>query len=167
MKKIDIGQTVGILANVGVIVGIVFLAIEVRNASDATNLQTIESVTSGWFALNDAIVSDPQVARAFIVGLYNPDALTDVETAQFSMYLRMFNNQVERVRKHRDLGLVPDNEYQESLRQLAWLFDTPGGRLFFETSILLNPERKEEVARYMGQAPVVELLLGRDASALE
>jgi len=167
MKKIDIGQTVGILANVGVIVGIVFLAIEVRNASDATNLQTIESVASGWFALNDAIVSDPQVARAFIVGLYNPEALSDVETAQFSMYLRMFNNQVDRVRKHRDLGLVTDNEYQDSLRQLAWLFDTPGGRLFLETSILMNPGRKDEVARYMGQAPVVELLLGRDTSALE
>jgi hypothetical protein len=28
MKKIDVGQTIGILANIGVVAGIVFLAIE-------------------------------------------------------------------------------------------------------------------------------------------
>ena len=115
MKKIDLGQAFSILANFGVIVGIVFLAIEVRHASNATELQTIENVTNGWIGLNEAIISDPQVARAFIVGLYNPAELSDVETVQFSMYLRMFNNQVGRVRKHRDLGLVPDEEYQNSL----------------------------------------------------
>ncbi len=30
MKKIDLGQTITILANVGVIAGIVFLAVELR-----------------------------------------------------------------------------------------------------------------------------------------
>jgi len=35
MKKIDLGQTIAILANVGVIAGIVFLAIEVRQNTES------------------------------------------------------------------------------------------------------------------------------------
>ena len=58
MKKIELGQAITILANVGVIIGIVFLAIEVRHASDATRLQTIEGVSAGWFQLNDEVKRD-------------------------------------------------------------------------------------------------------------
>jgi hypothetical protein len=32
MKKIDVGQAIAILANIGVIAGIAFLALEVRNS---------------------------------------------------------------------------------------------------------------------------------------
>ncbi len=168
MKKINLGQTVSILANFGVLVGIVFLAIEVRHASNSTDLQTIESVQNGWVGLNDAIVSDPQVARAFIVGLYNPAALSDVEAVQFSMYLRMFTNQVDRVKQHRNLGLVPDTMYQIALQQLAALMDTPGGRQFLETDPLFQQQNwPDEIRPYMGQEPVVDLMLGRDTSALE
>lgn len=46
MKKIDLGQTVSILANVGVIAGIVFLALELRQnneliRTDARNAQNV------------------------------------------------------------------------------------------------------------------------------
>jgi len=34
MKKIDLGQTIGVLANIGVIAGIVFLAMELRQNND-------------------------------------------------------------------------------------------------------------------------------------
>jgi hypothetical protein len=45
-------------ANVGVLVGLIFLAVEVRHAGNATELQTIESVTDGWFRLNELVASD-------------------------------------------------------------------------------------------------------------
>ncbi len=39
MKKIELGQTIAILANVGVIAGILFLAIELRQNNEALGLQ--------------------------------------------------------------------------------------------------------------------------------
>ena len=39
MKKIDLGQTIAILANVGVVVGIAFLAFELRQNNAALSLQ--------------------------------------------------------------------------------------------------------------------------------
>ncbi len=40
MKKIELGQTIAILANVGVIAGILFLAIELRQNNEALGLQS-------------------------------------------------------------------------------------------------------------------------------
>jgi hypothetical protein len=37
MKKIDIGQTVGLLANPGVVAGIEFLAVELRQNNELMN----------------------------------------------------------------------------------------------------------------------------------
>jgi hypothetical protein len=51
MKKIDLGQTIQILANVGVIAGIVFLAIEVRTNTATNQLAVIDGVSSRWVQL--------------------------------------------------------------------------------------------------------------------
>ena len=165
MSKLN--ERLTLVANLSVVAGIFFLAVEVRQAGNATELQTIESVTNGWIGLNEAIVSDPQVARALIVRLYNPTALSDVEAAQFSMFLRMFGNQVERVKKHRDLGLVPDTEYEGALRQLAQFMDTPGGRQYSETEPSFERKWADEIEPYRAQPPVFDLVLGRDTSGLQ
>jgi len=168
MKKIEIGQAITILANVGVIIGIVFLAIEVRNASNATRLQTIDSVSAGWFQLNDAVIRDPQVARAWTVGLYNPSALSNAEAAQFSMYLRLFQNQVLRVRMHHELGLFPRQEYEVALEQLAQLINTPGGRLFREAEKdMFDAVFAKDLQPYINQEPTFDLILGRDTTTLD
>jgi len=44
MKRIDLGQTIQILANIGVIAGIVFLAIEVRQANNAVKSSTLQAI---------------------------------------------------------------------------------------------------------------------------
>ena len=164
MNKLN--ERLTLIANISVVLGIIFLAVEVRHASNATELQTIESVTNGWVGLNEAIVSDPQVARSLIVGLYNPMALSNVEAAQFSMFLRMFTNQVDRVGMHRDLGLVPDTDYESALRQLAQFMDTPGGRRYSETDPGFQRNWADRIQPYRGQEPVFDLILGRDTSAL-
>ena len=40
MKKLDLGQIVGVLANIGVIAGIIFLAVEVQQNSDLLEAET-------------------------------------------------------------------------------------------------------------------------------
>ena len=43
-KKFDLGQTVSVLANIGVIAGIIFLAVEIRQNSDQLNVQARQSI---------------------------------------------------------------------------------------------------------------------------
>jgi len=46
MNKIDLGQTIVILANVGVIAGIVFLAVEIRQNNRIVQAQTRAQIAS-------------------------------------------------------------------------------------------------------------------------
>ena len=63
MKKIDLGRAIGIVANIGVIAGIVFLAIEVRNASNANQLQAAYAGVSGFNEVNLQMAADPGLSR--------------------------------------------------------------------------------------------------------
>ena len=119
MNTEKLNNWLSLTANIGVLIGLVFLAVEVRHAGNATELQTIESTTEGWLRLNELIISDPEVARIWVMGLYNPDELTDVDAIQFSMHLRMFSNQVMRVKSHYELGLASQEDYEFALQQLA------------------------------------------------
>jgi hypothetical protein len=167
MKKIDIGQSVSIMANIGVIIGLVFLALEVRHSRTATELQTLADVQSGWFALNDAVVRDTEVSRIFVTGLYKPDELSTVEAAQFSMYLRMFANQVGRIWRHYELGLMPEEQYLQAVAEMTALMKTPGGQLFRKAEPRFDEGWLEDIKPFFGKDPPMNLLLGRDPSTIE
>jgi hypothetical protein len=52
MKKTDLGQTVQIVANIGVIGGIILLAYEVNQNSDAIRLPAAQSNLDTFYALD-------------------------------------------------------------------------------------------------------------------
>ncbi len=71
MKKIDLGQTISILANVGVVAGIVFLAVELRQNNE---LMSAEARADRRDIAREAVLRDldyPELRRArrkFLVG---------------------------------------------------------------------------------------------------
>jgi len=81
MKKIELGQTISILANLGVVAGIVFLAIELRQNNDqlaaqiTINQHQIRTADIGRFA------QDPRLA-ALILKARKGDDLSEVEREQ-------------------------------------------------------------------------------------
>ena len=155
-------------ANVGVLVGLIFLAVEVRHAGNATELQTIDSVSEGWFRLNELLVSDPELARIVVLGLEYPEALTDVESIQFSMHMTMFSNQFARIAKHYELGLIPEQEYQNASYELASFYSTPGGKVIIENTPAYFKEGFEQfLAQYADSISAPELMMGRDPSNLK
>ncbi len=78
MKKIDLGQTVSILANVGVIAGIIFLGIELQQNNDLMEAEARFnrlSVTTESYTIE---ATEPELA-AILVKERNGDALTEIE----------------------------------------------------------------------------------------
>ncbi len=67
MKKIDLGQTISILANVGVIGGIVFLAFELRQNSEQLEIQAREQTVSRRFSTVDLVLANP-----YLIDLHPP-----------------------------------------------------------------------------------------------
>jgi len=61
LKKLDLGQTITILANVGVIAGIVFLAIELRQNNELLGVQIRSGILDRQTAAPDLILQNPEL----------------------------------------------------------------------------------------------------------
>jgi hypothetical protein len=53
MKKIDLGQTISIVANIGVVAGIVFLGIEIRQNTQALEAEAYRELTDSIRGINE------------------------------------------------------------------------------------------------------------------
>jgi hypothetical protein len=150
------------VSNLAVIVGIVFLVVEVNQSTDATAAAASDSVTSGYGEISLPIIENPQVARAFALGLFEPRLLTDEEAVQFSMYLRQLVNQHIRIMELTNRGLFSETFDGGDIQQLARILSTPGGMIFFEGNKTIMPkELLADLEPYLGQELQSDFTLGR------
>ena len=59
MKKLDVGQSVGILANVGVLAGIVFLGIEINQNTTSIEVGAYQELTAQISRINELGIENP------------------------------------------------------------------------------------------------------------
>jgi len=81
VKKIDLGQTITILANVGVILGIAFLAIELNQNNELLRAQADYNYMQSRVAWRHRILFDPEYAE-FRVRARNNELETEVDWAR-------------------------------------------------------------------------------------
>lgn len=168
MDSVKLNSWFGVLTNLGVLVGIVFLAVEIRHASNTAQAQMADAAVAGHNEINLAIMSDPQVARVFVVGLYEPDNLSDAEAVQFAMWMRSAVNHHLRLRRMHQLGFKSAEERPFELRQLAGYLSTPGGALFLESNRDVFPAYLlEELQPYFGERMKDDFILGRKSLPLQ
>ena len=149
-------------ANIGVFIGIVFLALEVRQTGDALHAQIADSVADGFITLNMATISDPQVANVWLTGIYQPDSLTDTEAVQFSMYMRALFNQYIRLENLYRVGLISESDWSYLAEGIVTMMSTPGGHVFFEGN-KLPPIFNESIEPYRDEKREIDFSLGRRA----
>ncbi len=85
MKKLNLGQTVGILANIGVIAGIVFLGIELRQNNDLMR-EEAERARSESIREGSTLVVENRELAEILVKESEGDELTAVEGLQLEHY---------------------------------------------------------------------------------
>lgn len=78
MKKLNIGQSISVFANLGVVAGIVFLAIEISQNNELLRMQADISLTSNRATGAYLIAQDNSIAAA-IAKIRNGEALSQVE----------------------------------------------------------------------------------------
>ena len=79
MKKIDLGQRISILANLGVIAGIVFLGIEVRQNNDALNSQSRGAWVDRRVEVTHMLALNPELLGVVMKATKGEEPLTELE----------------------------------------------------------------------------------------
>ncbi len=162
-KAEKISEWLTIAANFGVLLGIIFLVIEINQATKATVAAANDSVISGHLELALPVISDPHFARVFALGLHDPESLSDEEAVQFSMWLRQFVNQQIRIRELAQSGLFGESYEGGDIVQLARILSTPGGRMFFEGNRDVMPaDLLSDLEPHIGEELKDDFTLGRE-----
>jgi len=124
MKKIGFGQKISILANVGVIAGIVFLAIEVRQNQETLEEQNTLAMLSArdaafdtYSAARTRMLENPELYEVWEKGR-NGELLTAIEGEQFAtLRIDFIFREVSLYNKFSTLGLR--GEAEVTVRRVA------------------------------------------------
>jgi hypothetical protein len=92
MKKIDVGQTITILANIGVIAGIGFLAIEIQQNTETLEMEMRFNQSERQTEVIEELIRNPHLAAA-VAKAVNEEELTREEDLMLSaLALRVFSS---------------------------------------------------------------------------
>jgi len=83
MKKIDLGQTIAIVANIGVIAGIILLAYELRQNNQLLEVQARQAMLERRTEINALLASNSDLA-VVLAKAQADEALTPAENVQLS-----------------------------------------------------------------------------------
>ena len=125
MKRIDLGQKITILANVGVIAGIIFLGFELAQNQRAILAQTRNEMTRTIIDLAQAHMNQP--TAGIILRGNAGESLSDEESFQFSLWasswLRFYENVTYQYRQ----GLFDEEEWRAQREIMGRRLNTQSG----------------------------------------
>ena len=121
MKKIDAGQTIAILANVGVIAGIAFLAFELRQNTQAVQLASAQSYLTGGSELDLRIATDTELA-SLLIRSENPEPLSAVEELRLARFTYAVLRQWETAQYLHSIGALDESLWLAYRHEIAKIF---------------------------------------------
>ena len=152
--------TVG--ANIAILVGLIFVGLEVRNSSVAVSAQTSANINEGFNSLNMLLATDPSLARINFIGESEPNRLSDLEAIRFSNVIRSYTNQFIQINRLQQSGLLSEPEWKIYAREAAQMLSTEGGKLFVQGNAI-GQDLLTKVQSYSGEATAYDDRLGPKA----
>lgn len=120
MKKIDLGQSLQILANAGVIAGIVFLAVELRQNNDQLEAQSRFNYYQNRIAAYRFIAGQDELTE--LVGRAgNGEALSGAEAARVSNQLLSLITSWEYEFGELQNGRISAGDFNAEAKRQVWL----------------------------------------------
>jgi hypothetical protein len=105
--KIDLGQTLTILANLAVVAGIIFLIVQIREDRAYAIVENTVIVGQGLAGWYEEVAHDETLADILMRGSNDFEALTPFEQHQFDLLMRSLIIEVEMGRIARSFGVSP------------------------------------------------------------
>ena len=89
-----IGAVAELLAALGVIASLFYLALQIRQSGKVTRLALLESYVTGLRAVFDKILENPDLYRVWRLGSTSPDEMSEEDRERFGMILHAMFNQL-------------------------------------------------------------------------
>jgi hypothetical protein len=148
MDSDQISRWLSLVANVGVLIGLVFVGIEVRNSSNAITAQSAQAVADGYNQYNYLTASDPEIARIAYLGLRDPEKLTDAETVRAAALMRGLFNHYRQVHTLFESGAMSEKLFTSSAKDINRVIQLPGSKIFLSGYPMFSDQFFEDVRTF-------------------
>jgi hypothetical protein len=108
LKKIGLGQSLEILAHVGVLTGIIFLVIEINQNTAMIEAEMTQSRTESAMSEAQALYNSEYLPEIF-VAIRKGEPLTDVQIERTRHWFRGFNRNLDNQLRQYQRGLLCDD----------------------------------------------------------
>lgn len=105
-------------ANLGVVLGLIILIVEVRQNADLTRAQ-MESGRSDLLAQIELSLASPEIGAAWVKSIRSPETLTDVEVRTVESHLVAVMLQLAHMFNMEKIGLVSREETRRSVQNIV------------------------------------------------
>jgi hypothetical protein len=149
MKKIELGQAISILANIGILAGLILVAIQINQSTQIAKAQLENDYYLADMQLELAMMGDTPVA-AWIKAVYAPDDITQSDAAVLDRYFNFGLVQIRRLRQMQQLGLADEQLLAQQVKYLEWHLGNEIGRRWWAQYSADDPN--DEIVRLIDEA---------------
>jgi len=146
MKRLDLGQIIGVSANLSVLAGILLLVFELNQNRDMMRAQTRHDIASEFVGLMTAVAENAELANLIRRGDFG-DELSADELYRYERFTRGVFRYWENVHYQYRLGMYDDSEFGN--QKVAWrsyLTRSKGGAAqWCSTREQFSPEYQREM----------------------
>ncbi len=114
-----IGAVAELLAALGVIASLFYLALQIRQSGKVTRLALLESYVTGLRAVFDKILENPDLYRVWRLGSTSPDEMSEEDRERFGMILHTMFNHLYLGYERSKLDPQMAQQYRKGLDRLA------------------------------------------------
>ena len=115
MNGDKINRWLSLGANVGVIAGLIFVAMEIQTNTESNIIAVEANYANNWMTVNNTIASNAVFAAILEKGLAG-EQLTKVETRQLRNLTYMYLTQSFHMLRLYDIGLISEGEVRDAFR---------------------------------------------------
>ena len=128
-----VGAIAEVVASVGVIVSLIYLAIQIRAQTEEKEVSTTSETVSMLDAWYQSISGDEVLASIFVKGLRDFEDLNSVETVRFNFLMVRFFWMGNAITKRRQMGHIDDSTFEGMMWSWEGLCKYPGVRAWWST----------------------------------
>ena len=144
MKSEQLNNWLSVLANLGVLIGLIFVGVELRNSSNSVTGQIADSIAEGFNEFNLTVAADAELPVIFNVGLCDPSLLSPEEAVRFGTLMRALINQYYRIHTLYLTGALQESDWTGMVSDANGIIRSPGGLRYIQDNPL-NPNFYQDV----------------------
>ena len=134
MSIADLGSLGEFISSIAVLVTLIYLVKQVRDNNKLIDTNVYESFMSSYTELNQAVTSNPDVAKSAAMFIYGSDEqLTQIEALRLNQFIRWYCNNLKKMFRLYERGVLPENDWDMSAKEAHQLMTSSEfGRTFME-----------------------------------